>query len=94
MGQTIEWAISGDYLETCSCNYVCPCVASNLTDKPTHGWCKAALLFHVKKGHYGKLPLDGLAAVVVGYIPGALIEGNWTVGLIISKEASAGSGKH
>ena len=88
MGQ-LDWAISGDYLETCSCNYVCPCVASNLMDKPTHGWCKAALLFHVKKGHYGKVPLDNLAAVVVGYIPGALIEGNWTVGLIISKEASA-----
>jgi hypothetical protein len=88
MGQ-IDWAISGDYLETCSCNYVCPCVASNLRDKPTHGWCKAALLFHIKKGHYGKVSLDNLAAVVVGYIPGALIEGNWTVGLIISKEASA-----
>jgi hypothetical protein len=59
MGQ-IDWAISGDYLETCSCNYVCPCVASNLADKPTHGWCKAALLFHVKKGHYGKVSLDNL----------------------------------
>jgi hypothetical protein len=51
MGQ-IDWALGGDYLETCSCNYVCPCVASNLKDRPTHGWCKAALLFDVKKGHY------------------------------------------
>src|SRR6476620_1139682 len=88
MGQ-IDWAISGDYLETCSCNYVCPCVASNLRDRPTHGWCKAALLFHVQKGHYGEVSLDDLAVVVVGYIPGPLVEGNWTVGLIISKKASA-----
>jgi hypothetical protein len=88
MGE-IDWALSGDYLETCSCDYVCPCVASNLRDEPTHGWCKAALLFHVKKGHYGGVSLDDLAAVVVGYIPGALVDGNWTVGLIIDKKASA-----
>src|SRR5262249_54904412 len=83
-----DWAISGDYLETCSCNYVCPCVASNRKDRPTHGWCKAALLFHVTKGHYSGLSLDGLAVVVVGYIPGALVDGNWTVGLIIDERAS------
>ena len=79
MGQ-IDWAISGDYLETCSCNYVCPCVASNLKDRPTHGWCKAALLFDVQKGHYGQLSLNKLAVAVVGYIPGPLVDGNWTVG--------------
>ena len=84
----IDWAISGDYLETCSCNYVCPCVASNLKDRPTHGWCKAALLFDVKKGHYGQLSLDNLAVVAVGYIPGPLVEGNWTVGLIIDDRAN------
>lgn len=88
MGE-IDWTVSGDYLETCSCDYVCPCVASNLLDRPTHGWCKAALLFHVKNGHYGNISLDSVAAVVVGYIPGPLVEGNWTVGLIISEEASA-----
>jgi len=46
-------------------------------------------LFNVQKGHYGEVSLDDLAVVVVGYIPGALVEGNWTVGLIISKKASA-----
>jgi hypothetical protein len=87
MGQ-IDWALGGDYLETCSCNYVCPCVASNLKDRPTHGWCKAALLFDVKKGHYGQLLLNNLAVAVVGYIPGPLVEGNWTVGLIIDERAN------
>ena len=85
----IEWAISGDYLETCSCNYICPCIASNLKDRPTHGWCKAALLFDIKKGHYGHLVLDNLAVVVVGYIPGPLVEGNWTVGLIMDERANS-----
>jgi hypothetical protein len=85
----IDWALSGDYLETCSCNFVCPCVASNLQDRPTHGWCKAALLFDVKRGHYGQVSLDNLPVAVVGYIPGPLVEGNWTVGLIIDERANA-----
>ena len=84
----IDWALGGDYLETCSCNYVCPCVASNLKDRPTHGWCKAALLFDIKKGHYGQLLLDNLPVAVVGYIPGPLVEGSWTVGLIIDERAN------
>jgi hypothetical protein len=88
MGQ-LDWALSGDYLETCSCNFVCPCVASNLQDRPTHGWCKAALLFDVKRGHYGQVSLDNLPVAVVGYIPGPLVEGNWTVGLIIDERANA-----
>jgi hypothetical protein len=85
----IEWAIGGDYLETCSCNYICPCIASNLKDRPTHGWCKAALLFDIKEGYYGHLLLDNLAVVVAGYIPGPLVEGNWTVGLIIDDRANS-----
>ena len=25
-----SWKISGDYFETCNCDYLCPCVPSNL----------------------------------------------------------------
>jgi len=83
----VDWAISGDYLETCSCTYLCPCIATNLMDPPTNGLCKASLLFHIKKGRYGAVPLDGRTVVVVGQIPNALIEGNWSVGLIVDDGA-------
>ena len=46
------------------------------------------MLFDVKKGHYGQLLLDNIAVAVVGYIPGPLIEGNWTVGLIVDERAN------
>jgi hypothetical protein len=32
--------------------------------------------------------LDKLAVAVVGYIPGPLVDGNWTVGLIIDARAN------
>jgi hypothetical protein len=84
----VNWAASGDYLEACSCTFLCPCIATNLMDPPTGGLCKAALLFHIKKGHYGRIRLDDLCCVVVGRIPNALIDGNWSVGLIVDDRAN------
>lgn len=84
----LKWAIKGDYLKACSCTYLCPCIATNLMDPPTNNLCKAALLFHVKKGHFGALKLDDLCAIVVGQIPNELIKGNWSVGLILDERAN------
>jgi hypothetical protein len=46
-------------------------------------------LFDIKKGHYGRLLLDNLSVAVVGYIPGPLVDGDWTVGLIIDERANS-----
>jgi hypothetical protein len=82
------WRIEGDYLETCNCDFLCPCISSNLQAKPTQGECKAALVFHVAKGHHGATTLDDLAFAVVAHTPGPMIEGNWTAGVIVDERAS------
>ncbi len=83
-----EWRVEGDYFETCNCDFLCPCIWSNLQAKPTHGECKVALVFHVDKGHFGATTLDDLSFVVAARTPGAMIDGNWTVGLIVDDRAS------
>jgi len=83
-----KWQIEGDYFETCNCDFLCPCITSNLQAKPTHGPCKVALVFHVAKGKFGATALDDLAFVVAAETPGAMIDGNWTVGLIVDERAS------
>ena len=35
------WHIEGQYMETCNCSFVCPCIGSNLAATPTEGDCKA-----------------------------------------------------
>jgi hypothetical protein len=80
--------VSGDYFEACNCDFVCPCFASNLTAKPTHGYCDFGLVFHINHGHSGDISLDGLNFVVLTHTPGIVSEGNWTVGLIIDERAS------
>ena len=83
-----SWQMSGDYFETCSCDYLCPCIPSNLAGKPTKGWCNFAMVFHIEHGHSDSVKLDGLTFAVVGHAPDIMGKGNWSVGLIVDERAS------
>jgi len=85
-----KWQFSGDYFENCNCNVVCPCLASPgapLTALPSQGVCDVALVFHIDKGTYGEVPLDGLNVAVVGHAPGAMGDGNWTLAAYVDERA-------
>jgi len=84
-----EWKISGDYFEACSCDSVCPCPTSGLAARPTQDYCDAGLVFHVERGSHGTTKLDGLSFAVLLHTPGAMIAGNWTVGVIVDERANA-----
>ena len=86
MAQT-SWELAGDYFESCSCDFVCPCPTSNLLARPTKGTCTAVLVFHVDRGRHGTINLDGLSFAVALWTPGAMAEGNWSVGLITDERA-------
>lgn len=82
------WQISGDYFETCSCDYLCPCLPSNLAAAPTKGDCYAALVFHVEDGTFGGTSLSGLSFAVLLHTPGVMGQGNWSVGVITDAAGS------
>ena len=82
-----NWHIEGQYMETCNCAFICPCITSNLTAVPTEGNCKVAIAMKIDKGEKDGVKLDGLSVVAVLYSPGAMAEGNFKVGLIIDENA-------
>jgi hypothetical protein len=75
------WQISGQYFETCSCDYLCPCIITGLS-RSTHGDCYFAMAYQIEQGNFGSVSLNGLTFVVVGYTPETMDKGNWKVGLI------------
>ena len=83
-----HWHIDGEYMETCNCAFLCPCITSNLAGKPTEGDCKFALAMRIDKGEKDGVKLDGTSFIVVAHAPGAMAEGNLTVGLIVDDRAS------
>jgi hypothetical protein len=84
----MSWQLSGQYMETCNCTLLCPCIYTNLMGRPTEGDCKVALAMRVDKGAKDGVSLDGVKFMVVMYSPGPMGNGNLTVGLIIDSAAS------
>jgi hypothetical protein len=84
-----QWQVNGEYFEACSCDSVCPCPTSGLAARPTKGHCDAGLVFRIDRGQYADTKLDGLSFAVLLHTPGPMIQGNWTVGVIVDERASA-----
>jgi hypothetical protein len=83
-----SWSVAGEYMETCNCAFLCPCITSNLAAQPTEGDCKAAVAMRIDKGQKDGISLDGLSFIVLLHSPSAMINGNITVGLIVDERAS------
>jgi len=83
--QVPSWKIKADYVETCNCDFGCPC---NFNGFPTYGFCRALVLYHIQTGSYGDVRLDGIDVVFAGSWPKAIHEGNGTCQLFITKKAN------
>lgn len=82
------WRIEGQYMETCNCTFLCPCITSNLAARPTEGDCKAAIAMRIDTGQKDGVKLDGLSFIVLMHAPGVMADGNITVGLIVDDRAT------
>lgn len=85
-----QWQLTGDYFENCNCTIVCPCLVSAgapLTARPSEGSCDVALVFHIDKGAYAGVPLDGLNVALAVHTPAVMGEGNWSIAAYIDERA-------
>src|SRR5687767_6708497 len=83
-----SWQVQGQYYETCSCDFICPCITGQMAVEPSKGSCTFAMAFQIDRGNYGDVSLDGLGFIVLGFTPGAMGQGNWSVGVIADDRAS------
>ena len=86
---TSSWQVAGQYYETCSCDFLCPCALTQLTARPSKGSCTFAMGFRIDQGSFGALSLDGLGFIIVGFTPEEMAKGNWSAGVIVDERASA-----
>jgi hypothetical protein len=82
--QIPTWSMKSDYVETCNCDYGCPC---NFNGYPTYGSCHALVLFHIRSGSYGDTKLDDLDFIIAESWPKAIHEGNGTAQSFITNKA-------
>src|SRR5690606_23267540 len=81
----VTWEIQGRELVNCNCSYGCPC---QFNAPPTQGYCAAVGSFCIDKGHFGDVPLDGLASAMAVRWPGPIHERRGQCQLFIDAKAS------
>ena len=85
MADTPRWHLDGDWFDVCKCDVPCPC---EFARSPTNGECDGVLAWHVRKGTYGDVRLDGFNVVALGSFKGNLWEGaKATMGIFIDERA-------
>jgi len=83
------WSIDGEYLEACSCDYVCPCITSNATAPATHDFCVFAMTYRIDRGRFGSIDLAGVTFAMIARSSAVMSAGNWAMGLVVDERASA-----
>ncbi|HZA69113.1 MAG TPA: DUF1326 domain-containing protein [Nitrososphaeraceae archaeon] len=68
-----KWTLSGDWFDVCKCNMPCPC---EFAQAPSYGDCDGVLAYHIKKGQYGQISLDGLNVLALADFKGNIWAGN------------------
>ena len=85
-----KWRLDGKVLVACNCDWGCPC---NFNARPTTGKCEGGWTWHIERGSYGDITLDGLNFSVYANWPGAIHEGNGEALILIDERADAGQRK-
>ncbi|MBI2298131.1 MAG: DUF1326 domain-containing protein [Armatimonadetes bacterium] len=80
----VDWAFEADYIQTCNCQYGCPC---EFQAPPTEGFCEGVAAWHIHQGHYRDVDLSGVTFGATLHSPGPMHEGNLTLCLLIDERA-------
>src|SRR5947209_2683081 len=83
----MSWTLKGSYVETCSCDLICPCNA-NMAHGATYDYCRVVLAFNIREGDIEGTDVGGLKVVAIADTPKVLTEGNWRIGMFVDDEAS------
>ena len=91
MGHQVQWHLSGDYFENCSCSVVCPCLVSKSLP-PLTSDCRGRMQ------RATDLPYRTAASMATSrsmastwcsavHTPGPMADGNWSVAADIDEHA-------
>jgi hypothetical protein len=83
----MSWKLKGSYVETCSCDLICPCNAS-FDHGAVYDFCRVTLVFNIHEGEIEGPAGAGLLGAASPHTPKVMTDGNWRVGMFIDDEAT------
>lgn len=83
----MSWNLKGSYVETCSCELMCPCNLS-FDHGATYDYCRVTLVFNIREGEVEGTSIAGRKVAMIADTPKVMTEGNWRVGVFVDDHAS------
>jgi hypothetical protein len=83
----MAWNLEGSYVETCSCELMCPCNLS-LDHGATYDFCRVTLAFNIRQGQIDGTDVGGRRVVAIADTPKVMTEGNWRLGVFVDDQAT------
>jgi hypothetical protein len=86
----MSWSISGEFVESCSCNMLCPCwYGVKELMVMDEGWCASPWLIRINQGQSHDVDLSGCNVVLAMFFPGpTLLDGDGTGRLYLDHQNS------
>lgn len=82
----MSWSLKGSYVETCSCELMCPCNLS-FDHGATYDFCRVTLVFDIREGEVEGTDVGGLVVAAIADAPKVMTEGNWRLGVFVDDRA-------
>jgi hypothetical protein len=83
----MAWNLKGSYIETCSCDLICPCNAT-FDHGATYDYCRVTLVFNIREGEIEGTDIGGLKIAAIADTPKVMTEGNWRLGVFVDEKAT------
>jgi len=83
----MSWQLKGTYVETCSCDLICPCNAS-LDHGAVYDYCRVMLVFNIREGAIEGTDVSGLKFAAIAETPKVMTDGNWRLGMFVDETAT------
>src|SRR3954449_6168583 len=84
---SMSWNLTGSYVETCSCELMCPCNLS-FSHGATYDFCRVTLVFDIRGGAVDDTDIAGCKVALIADTPKVMTDGNWRVGVFVDDGAS------
>jgi len=83
----MPWNLKGSYVETCSCELMCPCNLS-FDHGATYDCGRVCLVFNIREGEIDGTQIGGRKVAMIADTPKVMTEGNWRLGVFVDDGAS------
>jgi len=76
-------------MESCNCDYLCPCIYTTPQEAATSENCYAMMAFRIDEGSAGDIALNGLHFAFVIRSGEVMADGDWVFACVVDKAANA-----